>query len=117
MILGEDYKQNQAQLREKMKMLPRCSKQWWALSRELLNQISSLTSIPSLRKSGTSPWLNTACAKTDVLAETFIAKTKLPERSTSQTLLAPPHVQTGDFVVLRSLWAKKILKINANKIT
>ena len=116
MMLVEEYKQHQAQARQQMRKFPWCSKQWCALSLELLNEISSLTSIPPLRKSEPSPWLSTTCDKAHVLAETFIAKSKLPERSTSQTLLAPPHVQMADFVIFRSRWAKRILKrINADK--
>ena len=115
-ILAEDYKQYQTQLREQMQKLPRGSKQWWALNRRLLNQTSSLSSILPLRKSGTSPWITAPCAKADVVAETFMAKSTLPEPTSLQQTYAPPHVQMADFAVLRTRWAKKILKrINQNK--
>ena len=56
--------------------------------------------------------------KADVVAETFMAKSTLPEPTSSQQTDAPPHVQMAHFAVLRSRWAKKFLKqINPNEAT
>ena len=98
MIFAEEYKQHQAQLRESMKMLPKCSKQCWALSRES----NFIIGFDPSENQGQAHGLLQHAPKADVLAETCMAKSKSPERSTSQTLLAPPHLQMADFVVFNN---------------
>ena len=48
-ILSEEYRSHVNRLRHKLSTLPRGSKRWWKLNRELLNKKAAMSSIPSLK--------------------------------------------------------------------
>lgn len=48
-VLQEAYKDYISRLKMKIAKLPKGSKQWWSLSRELLHKAARVTSAPPLR--------------------------------------------------------------------
>ena len=47
-VLKEEHQKYMASLLMKLASLPRCSKKWWRLNRELLNKKANISSIPPL---------------------------------------------------------------------
>ena len=57
--------------------LRRGSKQWWSLSKRLMNKAGSSTDIPALKRSDSS-WARSPEEKADLFADTFSSKWILP---------------------------------------
>jgi len=74
-VLRQEHAKYVEALKAKLSALPRCSKQWWRINRELLRRKSNIASIPPLRD-GTN-WILDAKAKADTFAETFASESKL----------------------------------------
>ena len=88
------------QLKKKLAKLPKSSKQWWRINRELLNKKSRLTSIPTLRDDG--KWLVDSKSKADAFANAFSSKSELPPEAADTPYFGQPDVEWQDFVVFRS---------------
>ena len=69
----------------KLANLPRSSKRWWRLNRELLHRKANIVSIPTLRE-GTE-WLSDATSKANAFARKFASKSELPEESVDTPFL------------------------------
>ena len=87
-------------LKAKVSALPRCSKQWWRINRELLRRKSNIASIPPLRD-GTN-WILDAKAKADTFAETFASKSKLAHELVDTPSFGTPNVEMCQFLPFRS---------------
>ena len=88
-VLRQERAKYVERLKQKLSALPRNSKPWWRLNRELLNRKAKLSSIPPLRVDGT--WLVDAKEKADVFADTLTGKSKLaPE------IVDTPHFHVSD---------------------
>ena len=95
-------------LKAKLASLPRCSKQWWKINRELLHRKSNIASIPPLRSD--SEWLTDAKAKANVFAENFARKNVLPEERVDTPFFAAPDMEMFDFIPLRTRLTKSLFK-------
>jgi len=107
-------------LREKLKQLPRGSKRWCALNRQLLHKTVKTSIIPALRgQDGT--WITDRHQKANTFSASFIAKSQLPaghSESEQDVSYEPSADVLGNFVVLRMRWARRLLKsINDSKAT
>jgi len=92
----------------KLAKLPRSSKRWWRLNRELLHRKANVVSIPTLRQ-GTE-WLSDAASKANAFAHTFSSKSELPEESVDTPFFGVADVVHDSFFALRSRKTKRLLK-------
>ncbi len=76
-VLTRKFVEYQVLLKERIRQLPRSSKLWWRLNRELLNKKSKNVSIPPLKGRG-GDWILKPEAKANLLADTFRNKCCLP---------------------------------------
>ena len=115
-IVAEEFKTYQRKLREQLASLPRGSKRWWRVNRELLDKKASLSSISPLKASD-GRWLLDPIDKANELANTFMNKSKLPPAVPQQDFAAPA-VEMSGFILIRARVAKRALKmINEDKAT
>ena len=68
-VLAEKRVNHVQKLKTKLSSLPKCSKEWWRIFRELLNRKGKLTSIPTLRDG--DKWLTDSKEKADAFARAF----------------------------------------------
>ena len=71
-VLGEEKARYVDELKTKIANLPKSSKAWWRLNRELLHRKAKLSSIPTLKEDNT--WISDPKAKADSFACTFVSK-------------------------------------------
>ena len=76
-VLAEERTKHVQKVKHKMAALPKASKQWWKINRELLRHRCTLSSIPTLREDGR--WIKDAKEKADAFARNFKSKAHLPE--------------------------------------
>jgi len=108
-ILGEERAKYIEQTKIKLANLPKGSKEWWRINRELMHKRGRVGSIPVLRDSN-GTWLTEAKAKADALATTFDTKAKLPAETVDTPFFAEPAHEFKDFIAFRSRTTKKLLK-------
>ena len=117
-VLAEFHKYV-ARTKERLKQLPKSSKAWWKLTKNLQNKAEKNSSVPALkREDGT--WAQEALEKAELLQRTFSKKYTLPPECV-------PEVQTwadtnegvlGDFLPVRVRDAVRVLKnLNEEKTT
>ena len=100
------YRQN---LRERILALPRHSKEWWRLNKELLHRKTKSSSIPPLKANG--QWISEAKDKANVLAKTFASKSALPPSASGPKQEGERvAVQMPEFILIRSRLLVGILK-------
>ena len=76
-ILVAERQKYLAELRTKMEALPRSSKKWWALNKQLLHRQAAPSFFPPLKDSeGT--WHRTPIAKANAFAKCWVGKCRLP---------------------------------------
>ena len=90
-----------------MAKLPRNSKQWWKINRELMNNTKPKATIPPL-KFGKN-WLSEPQSKADCLAQVFSDKCKIPAANGDPAILAATVVM-NDFVPIRRRDVVRVLK-------
>ena len=71
-ILKEEYGRYETKLKEELAKLPKGSKKWWKLNRQLLNKKKQTSSIPPLKYEG--EWLHEAKDKADLSRGPFPRK-------------------------------------------
>ena len=102
--------------KQKLAELPRHSKQWWRINRELMHKKGNMTSIPTLRNG--SEWLTDPTEKANAFANTFAAKSELPPEAVDTPFFGRPEVERGGFVVFRARATKRFFaKLDVNKAT
>ena len=100
------YRQN---LRERILALPRHSKEWWRLNKELLHRKTKSSSIPPLKANG--QWISEAKDKANVLAKTFASKSALPPSAPGPKQEGERvAIQMPEFILIRSRLLVGILK-------
>ena len=105
-LLGERQKY-MAQLRQKMESLPRSSKRWWSLNKQLLHKQAAPALFPPLKnKAGT--WCRSPQSKANAFAECWTDKCKLPDERVE---LFFSHVSPlmSDWFPIRPRIVKKLL--------
>ena len=116
-VIAEEYRAYTKRLRSKISNLRRGSKQWWSLNRQLLHKTSKVESIPPL-KDDKGNWVTEREDKAQLLAATFESKSSLPPPPAEASSHPDPLVELSGFLVIRSRWAKKVLKqIDVSKAT
>ena len=114
--LSEGKQEYVVKLKEKFAGLPKCSKKWWSLCRELLHRKAKLSTVPAL-KDGAN-WLSDAKAKADLFVRTFASKSTLPEEIVDTPFFGPPANEFDSFISFRSRVCRRLLKtLNGNKAT
>ena len=115
-ILLEERAKYTEKLKAKLAALPRCSKQWWRINRELLRKQASVKSIPPLRDG--SVWLVDAKAKADAFAKVFSSKGELPTEFVDTPFFGLPDVEFDDFIAVRTRVTKRLFeKLDESKAT
>ena len=115
-VFAKEYATHVKRLRTTLASLPRGSKRWWRVNRELLDKKASLSSISPLKASD-GRWLLDPIDKANELANTFMNKSKLPPAVPQQDFAAPA-VEMSGFILIRARVAKRALKIiNEDKAT
>jgi len=99
-VLNNAYKEYIVKLKARIAKLPRGSKQWWSLNRELLNKKARLSSVPPLRDSN-GLWLMEPKAKADLFASTWHSKSTLPNPVEDQFVPRPEHTMC-EFIAIRT---------------
>ena len=72
-VLSSEYRAYTSKLRVQLAALPRGSKRWWSLNRELLNKRASRLTMPPL-KDTKGRWVDAGNEKADLLADAFADK-------------------------------------------
>ena len=115
-VLNNAYKEYTAKLKARIAQLPRGSKQWWSLNRELLNKKARLSSVPPLRDSN-GLWLMEPKAKADLFASTWHSKSTLPDPVEDQFVPRPEHTMC-EFIAIRTRTVEHELKnLDTSKAT
>ena len=76
-IFKEEYKKYTEVLKGKLRTLPKGSKLWWRLNRELLHNTPCRQATPSLKNS-CGEWVHDAKQKVELFKQIFDKKAKLP---------------------------------------
>ena len=106
--LQEERAKYVEKLKAKIAALPKRSKQWWRLNRELLNRKAAIKAIPPLREG--AQWIVDAKAKADAFAKVFESKSQLPPEVIDTPFFCSPEVVREDFVPFRTRDTKKLFK-------
>ena len=115
-ILASEYQAYLGRLKTKIANLPKGSKEWWRLKRELLNKCSKLSGIPPL-KSG-SEWITDSKGKANLLAETMAAKNELPPEAVDCPFFGHADYEFDEFIALRTRKTCSLMqKLDENKAT
>ena len=107
-ILNEERQKYVQRLKEKLMSLPKGSKQWWKINRELLNKKGKVSSIPSLKNEKT--WITEAKAKADTFARSFSEKAALPPEVVDVPFFGIPDEEFNSFVSFRTRVCKRLFK-------
>ena len=75
----EEFNKYTERTREKLKTLPKSSKQWWKLAKGVTLQTTRNSSIPLLKKTD-GAWATTAKEKCNLLLDTLTKKYRLAEK-------------------------------------
>lgn len=92
-ILSEEYRKYVHRLKSELAALPKTSKLWWKLNRELLNKKAALSTLPRM-KVGPNMWLSNPAGKANLIAAAFESKWVLPakcDRVGGPTTFPHPH--------------------------
>jgi len=107
-VLREERAKYVEKLKAKLVSLPRSSKQWWRINRELLHRKAKPSSIPPMRDG--SAWILDAKAKADIFATNFASKSRLPPEVVDTPYFGTPAAELDEFIPLRTRTTKNILK-------
>ena len=97
--------------RHELKTLPRGSKAWWRKEKQLQQVCQKQSSIPALRGLD-GAWVRESQTKADLLAQTFMAKCKMPAEEANEYSALPKIAQPWqlDCSTLRVKYAQKCLQ-------
>ena len=107
-MLAEERENYVQMIKQQLAKLPRRSKQWWRINRELLNRKAAMSSIPVLKMEG--QWLSDAKEKADAFAQTFVVKGELPAEIVDTSYFGEPESEFKGFVAFRSRYTKRLFK-------
>ena len=96
---------------QKLKQVPRSSKQWWKLSRSLALRSEKTSTVPPLkRQDGT--WARTSSEKAELFHTTFTSKYELPPQveNAYSTLRGAESTSQNQFCAIRTRTAVQLLK-------
>ena len=115
-VLFEERQKYVEKLKVKLAALPKGSKQWWRINRELLHRKANISAIPPL-KDGTC-WFTDAKAKADVFAKKFASKNELPPEVVDTPFFGIPDMEIDNFIPLRTRTTRRLFKkLDVSKAT
>ena len=115
-ILGNAKKEYVEKLKEKLNSLPKGSKRYWSLNRELLHRKARISTIPTLKDGG--QWVSDPKSKANVFARTFASKSALPDEAVDSPFFGLPDQELVSFVSFRSRTCRRFLKeLDPNEAT
>jgi len=88
--------------------MPSSSKQWWKVSRQLLNRKSKASTIPSL-KDAAGKWILEPVEKANLLAQTFQSKCVLPPHPNTVDEICVHTPMMPEFCLMRTRWALSVI--------
>ena len=113
--LQDAYKSYVIDLKATISELPRGSKRWWTLNRQLMQRKGRVLAIPPLRVE--SDWLLDAPTKANAFAQTWQSKSVLPPMPEDQFFPALDHFMKT-FVAIRTRTVLyELPKLDINKAT
>ena len=104
----EERQKYEASLKEKLRALPKGSKRWWRLNRELLHSAPCRHATPSL-KNALGSWVHDPAEKANLFSETFQQKSTLPKTSEFYEPTSSAK-KMSSFTAVRKRWAFRFLK-------
>ena len=108
-VLSRHFALHIQKIRDEMRALPRGSKKWWRLSKQLMDCASHRSGIPSLR-AASGEWVHKGKEKADLFADALTAKFALPEQVVDDTSLdTPPAQKMTSFVLIRERGVRREL--------
>ena len=108
-VLREAFLAYRRDLRERILALPRHSKDWWRLNKELLYRRSKAATIPPLKEAG--DWVLDPREKANALAKTFQTKSSLPPPAFGPKLdVECVATQMPEFTLIRARLIRRIIK-------
>ena len=107
----EEYQAYVRRTREKLKELPKSSKQWWRLAKSLAKNTKEKAGLPPLKKEDGS-WVRTPREKAELFLKTFAHKYRLPEKVVGATADLGPrqHKELSGFLPVRARNATQVLR-------
>ena len=108
-VIAEEFENYVQKVRAQILELPRGSKAWWSLSRQLLDKSAPRTSTPAL-KDPTGVWIHEPQHKAQLFADTLSSKFALPDDIGELEHMGDPDKVMSEHVTIRSRWASKFLK-------
>ena len=98
-VISDRHQDYINRLKEQMMKLPKGTKKWWRLNRELLDKKTKVTSVPPL-KSANGEWHLGSESKANLLAAGFREKLELPPDVEDQYVARPEFCQQ-EFVAIQ----------------
>jgi hypothetical protein len=115
-VIDQAYRNHVAELKIKIAALPKGSKLWWKLNRELLNKKCKTSSIPPLRVQDT--WILDSYGKANAFAQAWMDKAKLPPDHCDCIFMGPPDHVIDFFTAFRTRFTlKKMRQLKTDKAT
>ena len=109
-ILCDEYDAHVARTKRELNDLPSSSKKWWKLSNALQGKSSASSSVQSLQRTDKS-WARTANERAELLADTFLHKSSLPQATTNEyATLNPENVGDDGFLPVRTRNVERALR-------
>lgn len=110
-VLLDEYNAYVAKTKAKLSELPGSSKMWWKMSNALQGKSSKGSTVQSLKRSDES-WARSGREKAELLSDTFVRKSRLPESVTNAHTEAYPNFPqpTDGFLRVRRRQVLRILK-------
>ena len=107
-VIAQEFQKHVEKILLSITQLPRCSKRYWELNRQLLHRKAKSTRIPHLRRGGGN-WALDAREKANILACAFASKSHLPVKNVDFPVV-DPNVYLDGYVFIRTRWVFKILR-------
>ena len=102
--------------KDQLAALPRSSKKWWRLNRQLMRRRAAATSIPVLKDG--AQWLTDAKSKADAFARVLSSKSQLPDECVDTPFFGSAPDDVMGFIPFRNRSTKNLFKkLDVNKAT
>ena len=115
-VLCEEKQKHMTKLKNQLETLPKSSKRWWTLNKQLLNRQSSPSFFPPIKnKSG--DWCRTAELKANAFVETWSAKNVLPPETFEQAFFYVPPCLPDWFPIRRRFLRRLLMNLRLDQAT
>ena len=107
-VLADEYQRYVLKLKEEIAQLPKGSKKWWKLNRQLLEKKAKMSGIPPLKNE--EGWIHDPKLKADLFAKVFASKAQLPPEEVDCPYFGEPETEIESRVILRTRYTLKLLQ-------